>query len=107
MMTFEEWIATQDESKFDLDPASVESIKDWFRYREICDDDKMETFFWRQLRLYRYKYKQLLRMETTEIDRAVVSQHLESCIIERIHAEVAMGNQFVVEHKAKIDEYFL
>ena len=49
----------------------------------------------------------LMNMETTEINRAVVSQHLESCIIERIHAEVAMGNQFVVEHKAKIDEYFL
>ena len=76
-MTFEEWIATQDESKFDLDPASVESIKDWFRYREICDDDKMETFFWRQLRLYRYKYKQLLRMETTEID-PLVNRYFEA-----------------------------
>ena len=76
-MTFEEWIATQDESKFDLDPASVESIKDWFRYREICDDNKMETFFWRQLRLYRYKYKQLLRMETTEID-PLVNRYFEA-----------------------------
>ena len=77
MMTFEEWIATQDESKFDLDPASVESIKDWFRYREICDDDKMETFFWRQLRLYRYKYKQMLRMETTQFD-PLVNRYFEA-----------------------------
>lgn len=77
MMTFEEWIATQDESKFDLDEASVESIKDWFRYREICDDDKMETFFWRQLRLYRYKYKQMLRMETTQFD-PLVNRYFEA-----------------------------
>ena len=77
MMTFEEWIATQDETKFDLDEASVQSIKDWFRYREICDDDKMETFFWRQLRLYRYKYKQMLRMETTQFD-PLVNRYFEA-----------------------------
>ena len=77
MMTFEEWSATQDETKFDLDEASVQSIKDWFRYREICDDDKMETFFWRQLRLYRYKYKQMLRMETTQFD-PLVNRYFEA-----------------------------
>lgn len=77
MMTFEEWIATQDETKFDLDEASVQSIKDWFRYREICDDEKMETFFWRQLRMYRYKYKQMLRMETVDFD-PLVNRYFEA-----------------------------
>lgn len=77
MMTFEEWIATQDETQFDLDEASVESIKDWFRYREICDDTKMDTFFWRQLRMYRYKYKQMLRMETVDFD-PLVNRYFEA-----------------------------
>lgn len=47
-----------------------------------------------------------MNMETTEVTKSIVGQHLESCILERIQTEVAVGNQFVIEHKQKIDEYF-
>lgn len=71
MMKFFEWIATQDPTKWDLDEATIQSVKDYFHYREICDDDKMELFFWRTLNMYRARYKAILRVESIDFDPLV------------------------------------
>lgn len=80
MMTFSEWIATQDPTKWDLDQASIQSIEDYFHYREICDDDKMELFFWRTLNMYRPRYKAILRVESMDFD-PLVNRYFEGQFI--------------------------
>ena len=71
MMQFREWIQTQDPTKWDLDEASINSITEHFYYREICDDIKMDLFFWRELADWRERYKEMVRLETIEIDPLV------------------------------------
>lgn len=77
MMTFQEWIRTQDESKFDLDQATIDGIKMHFMYREIVDDVKMPVFFWRTLNKYRARYKSLVRVESIEFD-PLVNKYFEA-----------------------------
>jgi len=77
MMTFQEWINTQDESKFELDQASIYGIKQYFMFREIVDDVKMPVFFWRTLAMYRGRYKALVRVESIEFD-PLVNKYFEA-----------------------------
>ena len=78
MMIFSEWIETQTTPHWaDLDEATIEMIKSFFKYREICDDEKMETFFWRDLNIIAPKYKDLVRVETIDFD-PLVNRYFES-----------------------------
>lgn len=46
-----------------VDEALQETILDWFKYREVCDDEKFPLFFRRELNASMRKYNQLLRIE--------------------------------------------
>lgn len=50
---------------------------DYFYYREICDDVRMERYFNRTLNIVRDRYKNLLRVETIEFD-PLVSKYFEA-----------------------------
>ena len=67
---------TEDTEAWDLDPATVQMIKDRFDYREICDDDKMHLYFNRTLNTIRDRYKNILRVETIKFD-PLVSKYFE------------------------------
>lgn len=62
-----------------LDEATKATIFDWFQYREVCDDDKFNTFFNRTLVRDLPQYEQLLRIEpgVAEYDW-LVEEYLES-----------------------------
>lgn len=47
------------------DPTKV-LIFDWFQYREVCDNDKFNTFFNRTLNASMRKYRELLRIQPGE-----------------------------------------
>lgn len=48
-----------------------------FFYREICDDDKMEMFFWRTLNKYRPRFLTLLEIQGIHFD-PMVNKYLEA-----------------------------
>lgn len=50
-----------------VDAPTKDLIFDWFQYREVCDNDKFNTFFNRTLNASMRKYKQLLRIQPGEI----------------------------------------
>ena len=52
-------------------------LTDYFRFREICDDEKMDVFFWRDLNIYANRYKALVRVETIDFD-PMVNRYFES-----------------------------
>lgn len=70
-MLYKNWIPDQDQSKWNLDTATINAINDHFWEREICDEDKMELYFWRTLNIWRDKYNALVRIETTDFDPLV------------------------------------
>ena len=77
MMTFAEWVQTQQTEKWQLDQATVDMLIDYFYDREICDDDRMDRYFNRTLNICRDRYKNLLRVETIEFD-PLVSKYFEA-----------------------------
>lgn len=77
MMTFAEWIATQDPGKWNLDQASINAITDHFQFREICDDERMGVYFWRTLDKYRDRYKALVRVQSIDFD-PLVNRYFEA-----------------------------
>ena len=52
-------------------------LTDYFRFREVCDDEKMSVFFWRDLNIYANRYKALVRVETIDFD-PMVNRYFES-----------------------------
>lgn len=64
-------------------------LTDYFRFREICDDEKMDVFFWRDLNIYANKYKALVRVETIDFD-PMVNRYFES---EFTHASSGSNNE--------------
>lgn len=94
MMTFSKWILTQTDltNKWKLDPASIQFIISYFYHREICDDDKMELFFWRELDLWRDKYIDYLRLETTAYD-PLVNRYFEAQYIGRNVSKIDSANE--------------
>lgn len=82
MMIFSEWIRTQDPEKWDLDQASINAITQHFEFREICDDERMEVYFWRTLAKYRDRYKALLRVQSIEFD-PLVNRYFEAELISK------------------------
>lgn len=59
-----------------LDEATVEMLKEYFYYREICDDERMDRYFSRTINICRDKYNQLLRIESASWD-PLVSNYFE------------------------------
>lgn len=49
-----------------VDAPTKDTIFDWFQYREVCDNDKFDTFFNRTLNKCWRKYQQLLRIQPGE-----------------------------------------
>ena len=52
-------------------------VTNHFYYREICDDTKMELFFWRTLDKYRDRFLKLAGFQTVKFD-PMVNKYLES-----------------------------
>lgn len=80
--TFREWTEANPNFYDDMlqagaiDEATIGSIYDWFRFRTICDDERFDVFYGRQLELVLPRYYKLLRLETTDFD-ALVSVYRE------------------------------
>lgn len=82
MMTFSEWIATQPaESWGDLDQATRDAITNWFYFREVCDDDRMVNYFWRNVAMYTPRYKAMVRVESMDFD-PMVNRYFEAQYVE-------------------------
>ena len=64
MMTFQE-MRTKNPNIYpnQIEELDREMINTWFDFRQVCDDDKFETFFKRQLNLYYSKYLEMQRIE--------------------------------------------
>lgn len=64
MMTFQE-MRTKNPNLYpnQIEELDREMINNWFDSRKVCDDDKFETFFKRQLNLYYSKYLEMQRIE--------------------------------------------
>lgn len=73
--TFAEIDRTHLYDDIDIDAASIQSIYDWFQFREVCDDDKFDAFFRRKLACDIDQYNQLIRLQFTEFDPLVSSYH--------------------------------
>ena len=76
-MTSAEWIPTQDPTKRELPSEAVKQVTNHFYYREICDDNKMELYFWRTLDKYRDRFLKLAGFQTVKFD-PMVNKYLES-----------------------------
>lgn len=50
-----------------VDDPTKSLIHDWFQYREVCDNEKFNTFFNRTLNTSMRKYRQLLRIQPGEV----------------------------------------
>ena len=50
-----------------VDDPTKSLIFDWFQYREVCDNEKFNTFFNRTLNASMRKYRQLLRIQPGEL----------------------------------------
>ena len=55
----------------------MKQVTNHFYYREICDDTKMELFFWRTLDKYRDRFLKLAGFQTVKFD-PMVNKYLES-----------------------------
>ena len=64
MMTFQE-MRTKNPNLYpnQIEELDREMINNWFDFRQVCDDDKFEVFFRRQLNLYYSKYLEMQRIE--------------------------------------------
>lgn len=64
MMTFQE-MRTKNPNLYpnQIEELDREMINNWFDSRKVCDDDKFEAFFKRQLNLYYSKYLEMQRIE--------------------------------------------
>ena len=76
-MTFSEWTTDNPhfyDDRLDLgiiDEATIASIEDWFCFRTLCDDNKFNVFFGRQLDLVLPRYNKLVRLENADFDALV------------------------------------
>jgi hypothetical protein len=75
--TFSQW-TTENPHFYDdrislglIDEATISLIEDWFGFRILCDDDKFNVFYGRQLDLILPRYNKLVRLENTEFDALV------------------------------------
>lgn len=61
----------------DIDEASIQSIYDWYQYRNVCNDndDIFKQMFRRKLKLDIVQYNELIRLQFTEFDPLVSSYH--------------------------------
>lgn len=78
-MTYLEWLKKNPtilKEKTELDDATIQLLADWFGFRTIVDDDKFTTFFLREINIDAWQYKELLRLESIEID-PMVSNYIE------------------------------
>lgn len=77
--TFAEWIQGQDEANWGLDGATITMVTDFFHYREICDNDRMGLYFWRDINMYRQRYKDQIRLESANSSMdPLVSRYFEA-----------------------------
>lgn len=68
-------------------------LKDYFYYREICDDERMDRYFTRTINIVRDKYKQMLRVESIDFD-PLVSKYFEAEYITKSDASTQGRTDF-------------
>lgn len=77
-MTYLEWIEKNPNAlaTTGLDEATIGAIEDWFAFRYVCDNTKFERFFLREIKLHKWQYEQMLRLESVNFD-PMVSNYVE------------------------------
>ena len=71
----------------------MEMLKEYFYYREICDDERMDRYFSRTIDIVRDKYKQMLRVESIEFD-PLVSKYFEAEYITKFEGNTNDSKNF-------------
>lgn len=70
---------TQDPESYGMDQATASVLTDAYRYREICDDDRIPVYFWGLWNSIKGKYVAQLRVEETDQNfDPMVSRYFES-----------------------------
>lgn len=78
-------------------------LKEYFFYREICDDERMDRYFSRTIDIVRDKYKQMLRVESIEFD-PLVSKYFEAEYVTKRDSSSDLNRIYNDTLKMNLDE---